>query len=208
MAQNTGDNGRAWAEALVRQIGNTAKELRGKRSAKWLSDRTAELGHRIPATVIAKLDSGHRGAVLSLPELLVLAAALGAPPLALLIPTDTALSVEALPGRAMPVTDFIGWLTDTTEASPAGVATDPDAREKLALVTALNSVAQRIELLRHNLLEAERPLSSVRVLPELEERRAADTERYREMLASAVEDHARIVHALAGERPEGGQDAS
>ncbi|MCF8606792.1 hypothetical protein L5I01_25900 [Gordonia sp. HY442] len=80
------DDGREWAEELVRRAGRAARQARGKRSAKWLSDETAALGMRISPTVIAKLDSGHRGANLSVPELLVLAAALNVPPAALMFP--------------------------------------------------------------------------------------------------------------------------
>jgi hypothetical protein len=62
------------------------KVARGDRTAKWLSDRTDELGYRVSPTVIAKLDSGHRGDVLSVAELLIIAAALDVPPVAVLFP--------------------------------------------------------------------------------------------------------------------------
>ena len=48
-------------------------------------------------TVIAKLDSGHRGDSLSVPELLVLAAALEIPPVLLLFPEFPTGTVELLP---------------------------------------------------------------------------------------------------------------
>lgn len=83
---NGGDPGKVWARALVERVGKAVKEARKGRSAAWLSDRTAELGYRISPTVIAKLDSGHRGDVLSVPELIVLAAALDTAPVALLYP--------------------------------------------------------------------------------------------------------------------------
>ena len=79
-------DGQQWAESLVRRVGLAVKKARGNKSAKWLSDETAKLGHRVSPTVIAKLDSGHRGSVLSVAELLVLAAALNIPPGLLLIP--------------------------------------------------------------------------------------------------------------------------
>lgn len=91
-------DGSAWAADLVRRVGKAAKDRRGDRSAKWLSERTAELGYRISPTVIAKLDSGHRGEVLSVPELLVIAAALEVPPVALLYPNMPDGEVEVLPG--------------------------------------------------------------------------------------------------------------
>lgn len=90
-----------WASALVKRVGLAVKAARHGRSAAWLSDRTEELGYRISPTVIAKLDSGHRGTVLGVAELLILAAALDVPPLALLFPDLPAGRVEMLPGQDM-----------------------------------------------------------------------------------------------------------
>lgn len=84
VANDEGDRG--WAEELVARVGRAVKAARQGKSAAWLSDRTAQLGYRVSPTVIAKLDSGHRGSVLSVPELLILAAALEVPPAALLYP--------------------------------------------------------------------------------------------------------------------------
>lgn len=112
------DNGSAWAADLVRRVGKAAKERRGDRSAKWLSERTADLGYRISPTVIAKLDSGHRGEVLSVAELLIMAAALEVPPVALLYPNMPDGDVEVLPGVVRTaleaVEGFSGRLGDDT----------------------------------------------------------------------------------------------
>lgn len=92
-----------WPVRLVKSLGNALKEARGSRTAAWLSDRTEELGYRISPTVIAKLDSGHRGAVLSVPEILVLSEAVGIPLIDLLcrdgeelLPAKQHTSAEAL----------------------------------------------------------------------------------------------------------------
>ncbi len=97
MANN--EDGQRWAEDLVRRIGLAIKKTRGAESARRLSDKTAKLGYRVSPTVIAKLDSGHRGSVLSVAELLVLAAALDIPPGLLLFPGYPSGEVEFLPGR-------------------------------------------------------------------------------------------------------------
>ena len=87
------------------------KAARGdRRSAKWLSDRTAELGYRISPTVIAKLDSGHRGNVLSVAEFLVLAVALDIPPALLLFPGFPDGRVELLPGYDAWPPAAVQWL--------------------------------------------------------------------------------------------------
>jgi len=96
MAQD--DDGQQWAKELVARVGLAIKTARGKRSAAWLSDRTAELGYRVSPTVIAKLDSGHRGEVLSVAEWLILSAALDVTPMALLFPDIPDGLVDMLPG--------------------------------------------------------------------------------------------------------------
>lgn len=91
------------------------KSARGNRSAKWLSDRTAELGYRVSPTVIAKLDSGHRGEVLSVAELIILAAALDVPPLALLYPNLPDGEVERIPGDMQTAAGAAMWFTGESE---------------------------------------------------------------------------------------------
>jgi len=90
-------NDERWAAELVRRVGHAIKAARAGRSAAWLSERTAELGYRVSPTVIAKLDSGHRGSVLSVVELIVIAAALEVSPATLLYPELPDGDVEVLP---------------------------------------------------------------------------------------------------------------
>ncbi|MFL0276984.1 hypothetical protein [Mycobacterium sp. SMC-19] len=91
-------DGDKWAAELVERIGSAMKRARaGGKSAAWLSARTEEIGYRISPTVVSKLDSGHRGGVLSVPELLVIAAALEIPALDLLY-SDHDQQVCVLPG--------------------------------------------------------------------------------------------------------------
>jgi hypothetical protein len=61
--------------------------------------------------VIAKLDSGHRGDVLSVAELLVLAAALNIPPVVLLYPGPYHREVEVLPGLMVSEFDAAQWIS-------------------------------------------------------------------------------------------------
>jgi hypothetical protein len=101
----------------------------GLRCAAWRSDRTAELGYRISPTVIAKLDSGHRGEVLSVPELLVLAAALGIPPALLIFPRYPSGSVELLPDdREATSYEAVKWLAGERPLP----ARRPDIKRRIA----------------------------------------------------------------------------
>lgn len=111
---NDGDPGKVWAHALVERVGKAVKEARKGKSAAWLSDRTAELGYRISPTVIAKLDSGHRGDVLSVPELIVLAAALNTAPVALLYPNpsdELSNVVQVLPAVETTGFEAVQWFS-------------------------------------------------------------------------------------------------
>lgn len=105
------DPGAEWAAELVRRVGRAIKAGRNGKSAAWLSDRTAELGYRISPTVIAKLDSGHRGGVLSVAELVVLAAALNMSPVTLLYPGPYDEVVEVAPGRSAQKLDVVQWFS-------------------------------------------------------------------------------------------------
>ena len=100
-----------WDRELVRTIGKEMRKARGSRSARWLSDETAALGLRVSPTIIAKLDSGRRGNVLSVPELLVLAAALKMPPALLIFPGYPDGEVEHLPGRESTSQDAVDWVS-------------------------------------------------------------------------------------------------
>ncbi|RIU30425.1 Putative DNA-binding protein [Mycobacteroides abscessus subsp. massiliense] len=123
MVNDRDDN---WASELVKRVGKAMKEARGSRSATWLSERTAELGYRVPATVISKLDSGWRGSVLSVPELVVLAAALDMAPVALLYPTLPDGKVELLPGKPARSLDAVEWFCGHTPRSEIDDAGDLD----------------------------------------------------------------------------------
>ncbi|CAM60322.1 MULTISPECIES: DNA-binding protein [Mycobacteroides] len=111
-----------WAAELVKRVGKAMKDARNGRSATWLSDRTAELGYRVPATVISKLDSGHRGSVLGVAELVVLAAALDMPPVALLYPALPDGEVDLLPGEPVRSLNAVEWFSGHTPRSGIGSA--------------------------------------------------------------------------------------
>jgi hypothetical protein len=112
-----GNAGQQWSEGLVRRVGVAVKMARDGKSAKWLSDRTGELGYRVSPTVIAKLDSGHRGNVLSVPELLVLAAALDIAPIALLYPGPYKQETELLPGVSWTELEAAEWFSGNLDRS-------------------------------------------------------------------------------------------
>jgi transcriptional regulator with XRE-family HTH domain len=92
----------SWAEQDAARIGAEVHRLRRKRSgsAQWLSDRTAEVGHRLQRAMISELERGKRKYVTTA-ELVVLAAALNVAPVALLYPAPYDEDIEVTPGRTM-----------------------------------------------------------------------------------------------------------
>lgn len=103
-----------WAESQAAAVAAAIRTLRGKRSAQWLSDRTAELGHEVTRSVITDLENGRRKYV-STSEAVVLAAALSVPPIALLFPPpysgDTDVVIDLLPDFPCPKIDAIQWFS-------------------------------------------------------------------------------------------------
>ncbi|ADT97888.1 hypothetical protein [Mycolicibacterium gilvum] len=86
-----------WAAEQAARIGGELRRLRGRRSAQWVSDRTAELGHRVPRSTVSEIENGRRTYATTV-ELMVLARALDTAPVLLLFPPPLADSVEMLPG--------------------------------------------------------------------------------------------------------------
>lgn len=135
-----------WAEEIVRRFGKAAKKARGKRSAQWLSDETARLGHRISPGVIAKLDAGWRGTVLNVHEVLLISVALHTSPISLLFGDGLPdggyqlLPDESLPGATVSTIDAMGWFCGDIELVDYGsYLTDEDPTdEALALDTIVN----------------------------------------------------------------------
>lgn len=102
-----------WSTNLVSTIAGVVRryrKLRGNMSTQQLADACAELGLPIPRSVLANLENGRRN-VVSVPELLVLARALGIPPLLLIFPVGEVSRLEVLPGREMPTWAAAQWFT-------------------------------------------------------------------------------------------------
>jgi transcriptional regulator with XRE-family HTH domain len=100
-----------WSARLTARVAEALKRYRKERgmSAQEVTDACAAVGHAIPRSVIANLESGRR-ASLDIAELLVLAEVLGIPPVTLLFPPDSAEPVEPLPGRTMHAWHAIEWV--------------------------------------------------------------------------------------------------
>ena len=168
-------------------------------SAVKLATRTAELGYPVHRVAISKLESGERD--ITVPELVILAAALDTVPLALLLSDE---AVEILPDNKMTSAAAIGWFTGTTSATPAGVTHDRSTTSRLDLTMRLNEVDEHLHVQRNNLLQSE---SGPRVLTMPDELRAQMEEtaqRAREWIESLERQRETILRALAQDGHDGG----
>ena len=105
------------------RIAGAIKLARGKRSAQWLADRTADLGYPITRAQIANYESGRKQS-LDIAELLVLAAALDTSPVCLVYPGPYQNKLEVMPRRHSEELDAAQWFSGIEWHSVAAVNAD------------------------------------------------------------------------------------
>lgn len=107
-----------WRREFVERVGKAVQAARGKRSAQWLADRTAEIGTPISRTAISNLENGRKGTI-DLADLTVLAAALRVPPVQLIFPDLIDGPVEVIPNVTVDSHEAMAWFTgeDWAESS-------------------------------------------------------------------------------------------
>lgn len=125
-----------WRQSIYERIAAAVRNARGSRSAQDIADTTAELGYPITRSQISNFETGRRQSF-DVTELLILAAALDVPPLALLFPELPDGMVEVRPGKEQRSEDAYLWATGIgrgREPSPAGqlVAAVLDRRREIA----------------------------------------------------------------------------
>lgn len=105
-----------WAAEQAERVGRELKRLRGRRSGQWLSDRTADLGYRVPRTTISELETGKRKYV-STAELAILARALDSAPVSLLYPPPYQDKLEVLPGQSSTSWSAAEWFSGMSDGA-------------------------------------------------------------------------------------------
>jgi transcriptional regulator with XRE-family HTH domain len=102
---------RDWARTTTSRAAGEIKRRRGEHTVQWLSDRTADYGHRISRSRISDLERGSRGGALGVAELIVLAKALGVPPVVLVFALGRERTVELLPDTEVDTWAAAKWFT-------------------------------------------------------------------------------------------------
>ena len=107
------ESAKNWREDLALRVGGKVQSRRKelKLTAAALAERTAKLGYPISRVAVGKIETGHREGKLDLAELVVLAAALGIPPVMLIYPDLPHGSVEVLPGFERDAADALRWFS-------------------------------------------------------------------------------------------------
>jgi len=119
-----------WAADQAERVGRELRRLRGRRSGQWLSDRTAELGYRVPRTTISELENGKRTYV-SVAEVAILGRALDTAPVALLYPAPYQGEIEVLPGEMSTSWSAAEWFSGMTDgAARVAFADDVEAYDR------------------------------------------------------------------------------
>lgn len=118
------EHAKDWNGRMAERIGRRVADYRkssgtGGRpiTAQALADRCAELGHPLDRSVIAKLEKGLRQTV-TVADLLVLAAALEVPPIALVFAPAQEEETEMLPGHTVATWQGIEWFTGEAPMGP------------------------------------------------------------------------------------------
>jgi hypothetical protein len=152
----------------------------------------------------SKLESGERD--ITVPELVILAAALNTVPLAFPLPDTTDATIQILPGKQMTGAEVIGWFTGTTSATPVGVMRRRSATSRLELTMRLNEVNQHLAIQRENLIQAESALEGgpFTVYDELQEHQWERVKRTRQLVDSLLAQQDSILHLLAQEEDRDG----
>lgn len=99
-----------WAETFTKQVGRGIDQARGNKSDQWISRRTKELSHPLSRTAVSEYRRGVRKSI-PITDLMVLAAALEVPPVAILFPDLATAPTEALPGEFLPSIEALHWFT-------------------------------------------------------------------------------------------------
>lgn len=119
------------------RVAGEVRRLRGKEqsalSAAKVADRTLDIGFGISRSVVADLETGRKKSI-DVPELLVLAAALGVSPAQLVFPDLPRGKVEVLPGLEQESHDALQWFSgEAGLMKPSSDWTDTETEQPIEI---------------------------------------------------------------------------
>lgn len=127
---------RGWPANWTAAIGKTVRLVRERQklSAQQLSVRCAVAGYPIPRNTIANLENG-RKETLPLHELVILARALGVPPVELLYPIGQTEQLEVVPGLTGRPMTAVDWFCGVVPRPDGSVKVTADGAPEMDAIT-------------------------------------------------------------------------
>jgi transcriptional regulator with XRE-family HTH domain len=179
--------GEAWHAETAKRIGATVARCRkdAEMTAQQLAERCGALGAPIHRTTITKIENGRPR--FDLGELLILAAALGVPPIVLLYPDIPDGEIEVLPGWTAGSWTAVNWATGTKVTNHS---TSPDTWPETRGARLIDSVRKWIDAKRMLALKNSQLAGS------------GDNEELRKALAEEVAEWTGVVRQRNGEIQE------
>lgn len=109
-----------WQEEIIANIGQAIEKAREGKSDRWIAERTEKLGNPLSRTAVSEYRRGVRKTI-SVADWLTLAAALGVPPVSLLLPELPDGSISLLPelGKVNQF-DALLWIIGERQTLPEG----------------------------------------------------------------------------------------
>lgn len=126
-----------WAAQIAKRVGRRVAHYRAQApgekakpgiTAQALADRCTNLGMPMDRTVVAKLEKGSRQTI-TVGEVIVLARALGVPPVALLFDLGDQQATEILPGESADTWAALKWFTGEADQLPSDAAQAQDTEQ-------------------------------------------------------------------------------
>lgn len=109
-----------WHEEIIQNIGRAIEKAREGKSDRWIADRTNHLGNPLSRTAVSEYRRGVRKTI-SVADWLTLAAALGVPPVSLLLPELPDGSISLLPALGeVNQFDALLWIIGERQTLPEG----------------------------------------------------------------------------------------
>ncbi|WP_061924251.1 hypothetical protein [Corynebacterium simulans] len=109
-----------WHEEIIANIGKAIDNAREGKSDRWISERTEKLGNPLSRTAVSEYRRGVRKTI-SIGDWLVLAAALGVPPVSLLFPELPDGRINLLPATGeVNQLDALMWIAGERQTLPSG----------------------------------------------------------------------------------------
>lgn len=109
-----------WHEEIIQNIGRAIEKAREGKSDRWIADRTDHLGNPLSRTAVSEYRRGVRKTI-SVADWLTLAAALGVPPVSLLLPELPDGSISLFPELGeVNQFDALLWIIGERQTLPEG----------------------------------------------------------------------------------------